>query len=97
MCKKIPRIGTQARGFKGAPGTLDRHHKGDVEKPTYRSRFVFAVTAPLEAPRLLVSNAATVEKCPDSAFKEETKAIMVNDVARAFEALVAKGDCSRAV
>ena len=73
-----------------------------MEKPTYRSRVVaiefntshldglFAATAPLEALRLLVSDADTVEKCPDSAFKEETKAIMVNDVARAFfEALVA--------
>ena len=38
-----------------------------------------------------------MEKCPDSAFKEETKANMVNDVARAFfDALVEEGDCSRA-
>ena len=71
-------------------------NKRDVEKPSYRSRVVaiefntsqmdglFAATAPLEALRLLVSNAATVEKCPDSAFKEETKAITVNDVAIAF-------------
>ena len=46
---------------------------------------------------MLVSDAATVEKCLDSAFKEEIKVIMVNDVARAFfEAPVEKGDCSRA-
>ena len=51
----------------------------------------------LEALKMLVSDAATAEKCLDSAFKEETKAIMVNDVAIAFfEAPVEKGDCSRA-
>ena len=69
-----------------------------IEFNTSQMDGLFAATAPLEALRLLVSDAATVEKCPDSAFKEETKAIMVNDVARAFfEALVAKGDCSRVV
>ena len=60
-------------------------NKGDVEKPTYRSRFVamefntsqvdglFAATTPLEALKLLVSHGATVEKCPDSAFKKENQ------------------------
>ena len=70
--------------------------KGDVENPTYWSRFVvmefntsdmdglFAATPPLEALKLLMSDAATVKKCPGCAFKEESKAIIVNDIARAF-------------
>ena len=45
---------------------------------------LFAATDPLEALKLLVLDAATVGKCLDSAFKEESKDIMVNDVARAF-------------
>ena len=45
---------------------------------------LFAATPPLEALKLLMSDAATVKKCPGSAFKEESKAIIVNDVARAF-------------
>ena len=98
--------GAQARGLKVLRRWKDIN-KRDVEKPTYRSRVVaiefntsqmdglFAVTAPLEALRLRGSDAATVEKCPDSAFKEETKAITVNDVAIAFfEAFVAEGDCN---
>ena len=45
---------------------------------------LFAATRPLEALKLLMSDAATEEKCPGSAFKEETKATIVNDIARAF-------------
>ena len=62
--------------------------KGDIHNPIYRSRFVgkefndgeieglFAATPPLEALRLLVSEAATV--------KDEEQVTMLNDVARAF-------------
>ena len=69
--------------------------KGDLEHPNYRSRFVamefnthwmdgpFASTPPLEALKLLVSDAATVDSMAHNSSKEE-KAVMVNDVARAF-------------
>ena len=63
-------------------------NKGDVANPIHRSRFVgkefndgeveglFAATPPLEALRLLVSEAATTGG--------EEKVVMLNDVARAF-------------
>ena len=63
-------------------------NKGDVTNPIHRSRFVgkefndgeveglFAATPPLEALRLLVSEAATTGG--------EEKLVMLNDVARAF-------------
>ena len=80
-------------------------NKGDVEKPTSEAGSWTLTSTPIrwtdcsrppESLKLLVSNAATVEKCRDSAFKEEIKAIMVNDVAIAFfEAGVEKRDCNR--
>ena len=87
MYKKIPRVGAQARGLKVLRTRWKDINKSRVvaiEFNTSQMDGLFAATAPLEALRLLVSDAATVEKCPDSAFKEETKAIMMNDVARAF-------------
>ena len=108
VCSKIPRAGVKTKRLKVLQTRWIDINKGDVEKSTFPSRVVamefntsqmdglFAATVPLEALKLLVSDAATVEKCPDSAFKEET-AIVVNDVARAFfEALVEKGNCRRA-
>ena len=67
----------------------------NLEHPNYRSRFVtvefnthrmdglFTSTPPLEALKLLVSDAATVDSMARNSYKEE-KAVMVNDVARAF-------------
>ena len=64
-------------------------NKGDGENPNYRSRFVakecntgnqdglFASTPPLEAPRLLIHDAATENG-------KGQKSIMINDVSRAF-------------
>ncbi len=66
--------------------------RGDQNNPVYRSRFVakefntgkdaglFAATPPLEALRMLISEAATVDHDTDGS----EKVIMVNDVARAF-------------
>ncbi len=67
-------------------------NKGDLMSPIHRSRFVgkefnegkddtlFAATPPLEALRLLVSEAATWSRRGNKG----RKAIMINDVARAF-------------
>ena len=67
-------------------------NKGDKGNPKYRSRLVgkeyndgegenlFASTPPLEALRLLVSITATTQRDR----KANRKAIMINDVARAF-------------
>ena len=73
--------------------------KGDEHEHNYRSRFVamefntqkinglYASTPPLEALKLLISDAAT--RTSDTFKEEEEKVIMVNDVARAyFEAKV---------
>ena len=77
-------------------------NKGDRFNPNYRSRFVakefndgktgdvawFAPTPPLEALKLLISDAATTEKGKDK------KCIMINDVVRAyFEAPVKRDIC----
>ena len=71
---------------------LDRHQQGGDENPVYRSRLVgkefndgqmdglFAATPPLDALRFLVHEAATVRADEEIG----TKAIMINDVARAF-------------
>ena len=77
-------------------------NKGDEKSPVMRSRLVgkefndgidenmFAATPPLEALRLFVSDAATVEGGGDG----EGKAMMLNDVARAFfEAAVKRDIC----
>ncbi len=76
-------------------------NKGDLKNPLHRSRFVgkefndgkdttlFAATPPLEALRLLVSEAATVDKN-----RMVRKVIMINDVARAyFEAKATRELC----
>ena len=67
----------------------------NLEHTNYRSRFVavefnthrmdglFTSTPPLEALKLLVSDAATVDSMARNSYKEE-KAVMVNDVAHAF-------------
>ena len=69
--------------------------KRDLEHSNYRSRFVamefnthrmdglFASTPPLEVLKLFVSDAATVDSMARNSSNEE-KAVMVNDVARAF-------------
>ena len=66
-------------------------NKGDITNPVYRSRLVgkefneekvlriFSATPPLEALKILLSTAATMED-----YGEEDKVIMVNDVSRAF-------------
>ena len=74
--KKIPRAEVQARGLKVLRTRWTDINKGDVENPTYQGRFVamefntshmdglFAATPPAEALKLLVSDAAAVEKMP---------------------------------
>lgn len=77
-------------------------NKGDKQNPVMRSRLVgkefndgadnemFAATPPLEALRILISEAATVEDGGEG----EEKAMMLNDVARAFfEAAVKRDVC----
>jgi len=87
---RIPRSEAEANGFKVVKGRWIDVNKGDEEHPKYRSRYVakeyntgeedglFASTPPLEALRLLLSDAATVEPGKDE------KVVMINDVARAF-------------
>ena len=67
-------------------------NKGDKENPNYRSRLVgreynegkddslYASTPPLEALRLIVSHAATIEEN----HKGERRELMINDVRRAY-------------
>ena len=93
--KKIPRSEAVSKGIRILKTKRIDINKGDLEHPNYRSRFVamefnthrmnglFASTPPLEALKLLVSDAATVESMAGNSSKEE-KAVMVNDVARAF-------------
>ena len=79
--KKIPRAEVQARGLKVLPTreTWRTRPTGAgfvaMEFNTSHMDGLFAATRPLEALKLLMSDAATEEKCPGSAFKEETKAI----------------------
>ena len=54
-----------------------------MEFNTHRMDGLFASTLPLEALKLLVSDAATVDSMARNSSKEE-KAVMVNDVARTF-------------
>ena len=89
---KIPRAQARAMGIKVIGTKWIDVNKGDDENPNCRSRFVakefnntqmdglFAVTPPLEAMRYLVHQAATV----DEKGRVGEKAIMINDVARAF-------------
>ena len=94
MYKKISRQEAKKLGL-GVIGTrwIDIN-KGDDMNPNHRSRFVakeynngedaslFAATPPLEALRLLVSEAATIDYNKEGKCKK--KVIMINDVARAF-------------
>ena len=70
------------------------HSKGDMDNPNYRSRLVgmefntgrcdelYASTPPLEALRMIVSWAATVDK--DVGGGAARRQVMVNDVSRAY-------------
>ena len=87
--RKVPRSLASRNGWKVIPTRWIDINKGDADRPNYRSRLVakefntgaqeglFAATPPLEALRLLVSDAATTDV-------HEPKVIMLNDVARAF-------------
>ena len=89
--RKIPRSEARRRGWKVLKTRWIDINKGDEEHPNYRSRFVakefntgevdglFAVTPPLEALKLLVSEAATGKRG-----QRYGSVIMINDVARAF-------------
>ena len=93
--KRIPRKEAIKRGYKIIKGRWIDVNKGDTQNPIYRSRYVgkefntgdedglFASTPPLEALRLLVSDAATIEVGK----RANEKVIMLNDVARAFSKL----------
>ena len=88
----VPRSEAHQRGIKIVSTRWIDINKGDQTNPNYRSRFVareytngkcgdgnwFAATPPLEALKLLISDAAT--RRPG----HKKKAIMINDVARAF-------------
>ena len=88
--KKITRAEAERKGWKIVRTRWIDTNKGDEKKPDIRSRLVakefndseidglFAATPPLEALRLLVSDAATVVP------GHGKKIIMINDVARAF-------------
>ena len=70
-------------------------NKGDCENPLYRSRLVgrefnthkddslYAATPPLEALRIIISNAATIDRGGGQG-RERRKELMVNDVSRAY-------------
>ena len=88
--RRISRDEALRRGLKIITTRWIDINKGDDLQPNYRSRLVakefntgnveglFAATPPLEALRLLVSDAASPEG------SEDGTVIMVNDVARAF-------------
>ena len=87
--RRIRRQEDLRRGYKIVKGRWIDVNKGDSINWKYRSRYVakefntgdedglFASTPPLEALRLMISDAATWDQ-------EKEKVIMVNDVARAF-------------
>ena len=100
--KKISRDEAIKRGIKIIKTRWLDINKGDKANPNYRSRFVakefndgyggeaawFAATPPLEALKLLISSAAT------RSGGRGRKAVMINDVARAFfEAPVKREIC----
>ena len=72
--KKMPRTEAVKRGLKIVGTRWIDINKGDTSQPVYRSRLVakefntgtedglFASTPPLEALRMLISDAATAEK-----------------------------------
>ena len=90
--RKVPRSLAVRNGWKIIPTRWIDVNKGDHLEPNYRSRLVakefndgaqeglFAGTPPLEALRLLLSDAATSTKDNETG----QKVIMLNDVARAF-------------
>ena len=101
---KITRKQAREMGIKVIGTRWIDINKGDAANPNHRSRFVakeyntgedatlFAATPPLEALRLLVSEAATIEHDKDGKVRE--KGIMINDVARAyFEAEATRKVC----
>ncbi len=94
--KIITRREAIRRGIKIVQTRWIDVNKGDRWCPNYRSRFVakefntgkdaglFAATPPLEALRLLVSEAATVDQDHQEEGARGEKVMMVNDIARAF-------------
>ena len=99
---KIPRRQAIANGWKIIKTRWIDVNKGDEKNPQYRSRFVgkefndgedaamFAATPPLEALKVLISEASTGRHGE----RVEEKVIMINDVARAFfEAPVRRKIC----
>ena len=90
--RKVPRSLAIRNGWKVIPTRWIDINKGDHMAPNYRSRLVakeyndcaqaglFAATPPLEALRMLISDAATIREEEE----EEPRVIMLNDVARAF-------------
>ena len=85
---KVPRAEAIQAGIKPISTRWIDINKGDWDNPVYRSRLVgkefntgvdpslFAATPPLEALRLVISNAATIGG--------QRRVVMVNDVGRAF-------------
>ena len=99
---KIPRRLAILNGWKIVKTRWIDVNKGDEKNPLYRSRFVakefndceaagmFAATPPLEALKILISDASTIRRGED--YSE--KVLMINDVARAFfEAPVRRDIC----
>ena len=88
--RKMSRAEATKRGWKVVKTRWIDINKGDADNIIYRSRLVgkefnngdaeglFAGTPPLEALRMLISEAATVEP------RGRKKCIMINDVSRAF-------------
>ena len=88
--RKVPKELADRNGWKIIKTRWIDINKGDSTTPNYRSRLVakefndgaqeglFAATPPLEALRLLLSDAATVGKT------QKDRVAMLNDVARAF-------------
>ena len=99
--RKVLRADAKRRGIPILRTRWVDIDKGDDHEHNYRSRFVamefntqkvnglYASTPPLEALKLLISDAATRTSDTFKEEEEEEKVIMVNDVARAyFEAKV---------
>ena len=91
---KMSRAEAQRRGIPIVKTRWIDIDKGDDDNPNYRSRLVakefdvgrqlglFAAAPPLDALKILISDAATVEE--DG---EEDKVVMINDVARSSRRL----------
>ena len=99
ICKKIKRKEAKSRGMKLVRPRWVDINKGDAEKRNYRSSVVaqefndgsqmvedlFAGTPPLEAVRMLLSEAATVEEGDTG-----TRVIVLTDVKKEFYEALAK-------